>query len=420
MRNRLGVLLIATTMLGGCTAIDEMTDGAAVRSPGQSGYLVAAEPGETLDSMAARYDLPSRALIDANHLRPPYSLKPHQTLIIPPPATYRVHQGDSVAEIATLLGVDETALARANGLQQPYHMRVNQVLRVPGGYGDGGLIRDAGPDADPNLAYVPPGEPAVTPRSAISSQTLAPPPGIASGPAYGAPAAAPVPSQPVQPTMPPARSFGPAPAQMASPTALAPQPPSRLPAPPQMAYQPPQNTMPASVPPQNTSPMALPTVPRPAPSMPTPPPPAAAPLPVQQAMAAPAAGVAGAPHFIRPVNGQTVQGFGTDGSGLTNDGINIAAAAGTPVQAADAGTVIYTGNELAAFGNLILIRHAGGFVTAYGHLGSIGVQRGATVVQGQSIGTVGQTGSASAPQLHFEIRQGSKPVDPAPYLNARG
>jgi LysM repeat protein len=219
MLNRLAVLLIATTILGGCTAVDEMMQEPTVRSPGQSGYLVAAEPGETLDSMATRYDLPTSALIEANHLRAPYTLRPHQTLIIPPPATYKVHDGDSVAEIATLLGVDEVALARANGLQKPYHMRVNQVLRVPGGYGDGGLARDAGPDADPNMAYVPPGQPAVTPRSAIQAQTLAPPPGISAGPgsgSYGPPPAAPIPppmQQAPQAMGPPPRSFGPPPQQ---------------------------------------------------------------------------------------------------------------------------------------------------------------------------------------------------------------
>ncbi|MDB5395440.1 MAG: putative gamma-D-glutamyl-meso-diaminopimelate peptidase [Rhodospirillales bacterium] len=411
MSNRLAVLLIATTMLGGCTAIDEMTQEPTVRAPGQVGYMVAAEPGQTLESIATRYDLPSSALIEANHLRPPYTLRPHQTLIIPPPATYRVHDGDSVAEIATLLGVDEVALARANGLQKPYHMHVNQVLRVPGGYGDGGLIRDAGPDADPNLAYVPPGQAAVTPRSSISAQSLAPPPGVGSGPgggSYGPQPMAPTQSPPAQNMGPPPRGLGPPQTQMSSPTALAPQAPGRQPAPPQTAFQQPQNTMP-----QNTPPMANP------PPRPVPPAASQPPASTQQALVAPA-GVAGAPHFIRPVSGQTVQGFGADGSGQTNDGINITAAAGTSVQAADAGTVIYTGNELAAFGNLVLIRHAGGWVTAYGHLGSIGVQRGATVTQGQPIGTVGQTGSASAPQLHFEIRQGSKPVDPAPFLSGRG
>ena len=129
---------------------------------------------------------------------------------------------------------------------------------------------------------------------------------------------------------------------------------------------------------------------------------------------------AGGPHFIRPVSGETVANFGATGSGQTNDGINIAAPAGTAVHAADSGTVIYTGNELAAFGNLVLIRHAGGWVTAYGHLAKIDVAKGSTVTQGQPIGTVGQTGSAPTPQLHFEIRQGAKPVDPAPFLSGKG
>jgi murein DD-endopeptidase MepM/ murein hydrolase activator NlpD len=179
-----------------------------------------------------------------------------------------------------------------------------------------------------------------------------------------------------------------------SSTALAPPPQSGSPT---TIYQPPPPTTGAVPPPPSAARQAV-IVPPPSPSTPS----------------------AGGPHFIRPVSGQTVLGFGGDASGQTNDGINIAAASGTPVHAADAGTVIYTGNELAAFGNLVLIRHAGGWVTAYGHLAKIDVQRGATVIQGQPIGTVGQTGSATAPQLHFEIRQGAKPVDPAPFLGGRG
>jgi murein DD-endopeptidase MepM/ murein hydrolase activator NlpD len=380
MHNRLAALLIATTILGGCTAYDNMVDGPG-RPRGQVGYVVSAEPGESLDALSARFDLPPQAIIQANHLRPPYALEPHQQLVIPPPATYRVHEGDTVQEIASLLGVDEVALARENGLNEPYHMHVGQILRVPGGYGDGTLARDASPAGDPNMAYVPPGAPAITPRSSISAQT----PGVATGPGSAPP--------------PPRTAYVPPPPRGAasagtSATALAPPPQSGAPTP---IYQPPQA---AAVPARPPSP------------------------PVQQAIIAPPASPstpsAGGPHFIRPVSGETIQGFGGSTAGQTNDGINIAAASGTPVHAADAGTVIYTGNELAAFGNLVLIRHAGGWVTAYGHLAKIDVQRGATVIQGQPIGTVGQTGSATAPQLHFEIRQGAKPVDPAPFLSGRG
>jgi murein DD-endopeptidase MepM/ murein hydrolase activator NlpD len=396
MHNRLAALLIATTILGGCTAYDNMVDGPG-RPRGQAGYIVSAEPGESLDALSARFDLPPQAIIQANHLRPPYALEPHQQLVIPPPATYRVHEGDTVQEIASLLGVDDVALARENGLNEPYHMHVGQILRVPGGYGDGTLARDASPAGDPNMAYVPQGAPAVTPRSSISAQTLAPPPGVAAGPGSAAPPArsayAPPPQQAYTPPPSSQPPRGAATGGMSS-TALAPPPQSGAPTP---IYQQPQ--APAGA--------ARPQSP-----------------PAQQAIIAPPASSstpsAGGPHFIRPVSGETIQGFGGSTAGQTNDGINIAAASGTPVHAADAGTVIYTGNELAAFGNLVLIRHAGGWVTAYGHLAKIDVQRGATVIQGQPIGTVGQTGSATAPQLHFEIRQGAKPVDPAPFLGGRG
>jgi len=392
MHNRVAALLIATAILGGCTAYDDMVSGPG-RPRGQAGYVVSAEPGETLDGLAARFDLPPEAIIQANHLRPPYALEPHQALVIPPPATYRVHEGDTVQEIATLLGVDDSALAQENGLSQPYHMHVGQILRVPGGYGDGTLARDAGPAGDPNMAYIPPGAPAVTPRSAISSQTLAPPPGVPAGPGSAPPPRTASVPPPPPAYAPPPRGAG---AASMSSTALAPPPSSGAPT---AIYQPPPQPSPRPAPVQQAAP----------------------PPPQQQALVVPPPPTgAGGPHFIRPVSGQTIQGFGGDGSGQTNDGINIAAASGTPVHAADAGTVIYTGNELAAFGNLILIRHAGGWVTAYGHLAKIDVQRGATVIQGQPIGTVGQTGSATAPQLHFEIRQGAKPVDPAPFLSGRG
>jgi len=388
MRNSLAALLFATSILGGCTAYDDMMSGPS-HPRGQAGYVVAAEPGESLDALAARFDLPPQAIIQANHLSPPYRLEPHQQLVIPPPATYRVHEGDTVEEIATLVGVDDVALAQANGLSKPYHMRVGQILRVPGGYGDGSLARDAGPVGDVNMAYVPPGQPAVTPHSAISSSTLPPPPGAAAGPGNAAP---PPPRPAAMPPSAPPRGTS----AGVNATALAPPPQSGAPTP---IYQPPPQQTPAPPKPQ-----------------------AAPPPPQQQAMVvpAPAPSSGSGPHFIRPLSGETIAGFGASTSGQTNDGINIAAPAGTAVHAADSGTVIYTGNELAAFGNLVLIRHAGGWVTAYGHLAKIDVVKGSTVVQGQPIGTVGQTGSAPTPQLHFEIRQGAKPVDPAPFLNGRG
>ena len=119
------------------------------------------------------------------------------------------------------------------------------------------------------------------------------------------------------------------------------------------------------------------------------------------------------PALLWPVKGEVVSGFGPKVGGLKNDGINIAAAEGTPVKAAAPGTVAYAGDELKGFGNLILIRHEDGWVTAYAHLASMVVKKGDAVRAGQHIGAVGQTGSIDSPQLHFELRHGKEAVDPS-------
>jgi murein DD-endopeptidase MepM/ murein hydrolase activator NlpD len=401
------LITAAVFVLGGCTAFDEMTAYQPVRAPyGQPGFQVAVGPGDTVQTLSHRYNIPVAAIVQANRLRSPYRLQAEQIVMLPPPPTYRVKDGDTVAGIATDLGVDEVALARGNGLNRPYQMRVGQVLRVPGGIGpDGEII-----DEQPEVVTVPP---EITPRASISAQALPPPPGVAQQPAAPPPSAppprvavamsAPPPTQRYQSLPQPSRPVAPS----TSPTALA--PPPQLPAP----TLPRQTASVAPTPPRQTASAA------PTPIVPTTPPRAAPPAPAKEAALRPPPASGGQPHFVRPVGGQVIEGFGPNGSGQNNDGINIAASAGAAVHAADAGTVIYTGNELAAFGNLILIRHAGGWVTAYGHLGSVSVQKGTTVSQGQTIGTVGQTGSVTSPQLHFEVRQGSKPVDPEPYLGGK-
>ena len=123
-------------------------------------------------------------------------------------------------------------------------------------------------------------------------------------------------------------------------------------------------------------------------------------------------------RFIWPVKGKVISSFGPKGDGLHNDGINISAPAGTPVVAADGGRVSYVGNELKGYGNLILIHHADGFVTAYAHNSQYAVQRGETVKKGQTIGYVGKSGSVSSPQLHFEVRRGKTAVNPKKYLGS--
>jgi murein DD-endopeptidase MepM/ murein hydrolase activator NlpD len=139
--------------------------------------------------------------------------------------------------------------------------------------------------------------------------------------------------------------------------------------------------------------------------------------PVQDAPVKAAEPVGGAAGFRWPVRGRVIAGFGPKSNGLQNDGINVAVPEGTPVKASEDGVVAYAGNELKGYGNLVLVRHSNGYVTAYAHASELLVKRGDTVKRGQVIAKSGQSGSVTAPQLHFEIRKGATPVDPSQYLN---
>lgn len=123
--------------------------------------------------------------------------------------------------------------------------------------------------------------------------------------------------------------------------------------------------------------------------------------------------------FAWPVNGPVIDNFGTTSTGGKNDGINIATPMDAPIHAAAAGTVIYAGDELKGYGNLVLIKHVDDFTTAYAHADRLVVQKGDFVSKGQVIGYTGKTGDVSSPQLHFEIRSGITPVNPRAYLSVR-
>jgi murein DD-endopeptidase MepM/ murein hydrolase activator NlpD len=120
--------------------------------------------------------------------------------------------------------------------------------------------------------------------------------------------------------------------------------------------------------------------------------------------------------FLWPVQGKLVSSFGPKGDGLHNDGINIAAPRGAAVRAAEDGVVAYAGNELRGYGNLLLVRHAGGWTTAYAHNQKLLVRRGDAVRRGQVIARVGSSGNVATPQTHFELRRGTRAVDPVKSL----
>ena len=120
--------------------------------------------------------------------------------------------------------------------------------------------------------------------------------------------------------------------------------------------------------------------------------------------------------FAWPVRGKILSAYGAKSNGLFNDGINISATRGTAVKAAENGVVAYAGNEVKGMGNLVIIQHDGGWMTVYAHMDSMNVRRGHKVSVGQKIGTVGETGKVDSPQLHFEIRKGTKAYNPSSYL----
>ncbi len=244
----------------------------------------------------------------------------------------------------------------------------------------------------------------VSERAIIAANHLAPPYKLAAGQHLLIPGAAQAPGQqklaagspagPIAPGHPPPEIIpldGPAPAR-SMPAATA---------------QPPQNT--AGLTPQSEA----------VPAQRAPPGPSAA----QEARAESASAAPGAAaalprgsHFPWPVRGRVLAGYGATAGGSRNDGINIAAPRGTPVTAVDGGTVAYAGNELRGYGNLVLIKHSNGWITAYAHCEELLVKRGDTVSPGQAIARVGATGGVSEPQLHFELRRGKHAVDPREFL----
>ena len=138
---------------------------------------------------------------------------------------------------------------------------------------------------------------------------------------------------------------------------------------------------------------------------------------VEHADPAPAAAVRGR-RLPWPVQGRVLANYGTGAGGAHNDGVNIAAARGTPIRAIEGGVVAYAGNELRGYGNLVLVKHPDGLISAYAHCDELLVKKGDKIGSGQVIGRVGSSGGVSEPQLHFELRRGKQPVDPRDFLGS--
>ncbi len=303
----LGLLFCA--MLGACGVSDTP---APVTVYGQSGGASSAgihtvSSGETLWTVAQRYQMDMKDIIYLNKLNAPYHLRVGQRLSLPPPTTYRIRSGDTLHAISRTFNVSISQIVRQNNMRAPYTIHAGDTLRLPSSY-----TREREEQ---------------TQRLAASSSS-----GVVPQTATGTRAA---------PTPPPPRVTTPTPARASS-------------------------------------------------------------------------------RFLRPVEGRVISSYGPKQDGLHNDGINIAAPRGTNVLAAENGVIVYASDQLAGYGNLVLIRHQDNWMTAYAHMDRVIVDRGQEVRRGQPIGTVGSTGQVDTPQLHFEVRRGTKALNPELYLAGPG
>jgi murein DD-endopeptidase MepM/ murein hydrolase activator NlpD len=370
------------------------------------GSTVLVRPGDTLNRIAQREGLPLRVLIEANGLVPPYGLKAGQTLRRPDQKTYTVQKGDTFASIAQRQGQEAWALAEANGLKAPYPVHVGQRLIIPAPGGAPKLMVASAAVAP----SVPPAK-AASKALAVRAEPVRP---LHDGPVSAATvSSAPRPTVEAAPLDPPP-SAKPAEVAAAKPAVTYLQPPK----PPTSLIAARAAEMPVLVSPraeqeeETSRPMgasrARVLTAEPSAHIT----PAVAKMPRPSHEPPPRAGR----HFAWPVKGKVISSYGPQPGGLHNDGFNIAATHGAQVIAAENGVVAYAGADLKGFGNLLLIKHAGGFVTAYAHNDKLLVKRGDTVKRGQAIATVGESGAVTRPQVHFQVRQGAHAIDPRPLM----
>ncbi len=306
--------------------------------------------GDHVDALAREFSTSRKAIVEANHLRRPFSVRPGQMIKIPVSKAYVVEGGDTLNLIAKRFDVQVAELMELNKVSLR-NLSPGQKVALPATARDRGPIRLAGGDmaeAGPRRIYSAPPNYVPPAQNPYGGHVYSPP-----GDTYA----------------PPSSSSG---------TQMATQVPPR-------AMPPGRPQLPDTSPPLNDADVAR----------------------------------AAKGRFIWPVRGDVLTRFGPTGVGRRSDGLDIKAPQGTTVKAAADGDVVYAGDQVPGFGNLVLVKHADGWVTAYAHLDRLSVQMRQTVTQGQEIGQVGLSGGVTEPQLHFEVRYApnpadkAKPVDPA-------
>jgi murein DD-endopeptidase MepM/ murein hydrolase activator NlpD len=417
----------AAVLLAGCSSeADRFTSGSSGADP----VTTASVPNRVTAANVGLGDEISSKPITSAPIQPPsydYSTSPRQPAYrqpavaapqpeiggVPPAAgaggTVTVGPGMTLYSVARANNVSVSELAAANGIQPPYSVRTGQRLRIPGGSGAPAQTATfAEPDSTP-IVEPKPGTPAARAQQPFKQGPSVTDDGTGATHTVGS----------GETLFSLGRKFG------VSPFAIADA--NGLPNDAQLAMgqkvripaggttrtaQAPAPAVETDGDDEETSASENTAKAIPAPAVTEQP---AAPAAGQVAEQAP---IAGAPGLRWPVRGKVISGFGPKANGLKNEGINIAVPEGTSIRAADSGVVAYAGNELKGYGNLVLIRHENGYVTAYAHAKELFVKRGDTVKRGDVIAKAGQTGSVSSPQLHFEVRKGATALDPMKFLTS--
>lgn len=372
------------------------TTGSAQGWSGAGGSYVTMMPGETLDTLSRRYNVPVAAITSANNFADPTRVMPGQQVLIP---TYSAPAPQMPRAAAPATQAPRAALAPA---------ATPRLVTGP---------QPAAAKTAPTASLAP--IPTAPKAVAAAPQTQ---PGVSIGPHV---------VKKGENLDAIARSYGTTKARLMAVNGLKGdgiQAGQKLVLPSGVVLKVAKGDTPAAPVPATaaTAPLIAkaPTV-TPVPVAPAPVAPqiaaAPAPTPVVAVAQEPAA-VAEAPRadktpsFRWPVRGRVITEFGAKSGSDRNDGINLAVPEGTSIKSAEDGEVIYSGNELKGYGNLVLVKHTDGWVTAYAHASELLVNKGAKVTRGQIIARAGTTGSVQQPQLHFELRKGQKPVDPTQYL----
>lgn len=394
------------------TTSDHLTKGSVVR----------AQRGDTLYTISKRYDVDLRDLIDENRITPPYKIEVGQDIKLPKKRIYIVRKGQTVYSIARNNNLDVTTLIAINNLKKPYTLHEGQRLKL----------------SHPKESQGAPAPQKTQSQTQTQTQTqvqakpTSPPPSKSlekKNSDVTWPTPLPIEKKPKSPTKKD---------QLLGKSTPSKQAPSKTTS-TKLTHQ--ASKEPKETQTHKTTPAAPDTLtdtlssyeisqkPKSPVTLKTPSS-KGEPLKNARAKTATKASVAKAPgatnakgiaesgpvKFIWPLKGKLASAYGSKKDGAHNDGINLYTRPGTAVKAAESGTVAYAGDALKGYGNLILIKHRNGFVSAYAHLKKITVQKGTFVKKGEQIGLAGSTGNVSKSQLHFEIRKNAKTVNPMAYL----